>query len=74
MKIINLYKYQRSDGGITVSPIQPECEYTLMYRLVAEEGKLLTQDDINTTYCIDVESADSWYEIDDSNYNVNEVV
>lgn len=74
MQIINLYKYTRSDGGITVSPIQPECEYTLMYRLVAEEGKLLTQDGIDTTYCTDVESADGWYEVDAPISEVDEVV
>jgi hypothetical protein len=35
-----------------------------MYRLVADEGKLLTLDGENTTSCADVESIEGWYEID----------
>lgn len=64
MQIIPLYKYERADGGTTVSPIKPECEYTEMYRLVADEGKILTNGEI-TTSCIDVESAEGWQEIDE---------
>ena len=63
MQTITLYKYERADGGTTVSPIKPECEYTEKYRLVADEGKLLTNGDVVTS-CIDVESIDGWYEID----------
>ena len=37
MQIINLYKYTREDGGVTVSPIKPDCEYTDMVRLVADD-------------------------------------
>ena len=74
MIIKNLYKYIREDGGVTVSPIEPNCEYTLMYRIIADEGKLITKDDITTTYCTDVESANGWYEIDDPEYGANEVV
>lgn len=72
MQIINLYKYTREDGGITVSPIKPDTEYTEMFRLVADEGKLLTNDDI-TTSCIDTDSTDGWYEIDDPDAVVEEV-
>lgn len=64
MQIINLYKYERADGGITVSPIKPDCEYTEMYRLVADEGKVLTNGEIVTS-CIDVESTEGWVEIDE---------
>ena len=64
MQIIKLYKYNRPDGGVTVSPVVPEGEYTTMVRLVADEGKELTQDGVNTTPCADVESADGWYEVD----------
>ena len=35
-----------------------------MYRLVADEGKELTQDGVNTTCCIDVKSTEGWYEVD----------
>ena len=67
MQIINLYKYQRADGGTTISPIKPNREYVPMYRLVADEGKELTKDGVNTTNCTDVESTDGWYEVDAPN-------
>jgi hypothetical protein len=64
MQIINLYKYIREDGGTTVSPNKPECEYTEMYRIIADEGKTLINGDVMTS-CADVESFDGWEEIDD---------
>ena len=63
MQIIPLYKYKRADGGITVSPIKPECEYTEMYRLVADEGKALT-DGETITSCTDTTEVDKWQEVD----------
>lgn len=68
MQIITLYKYQRPDGGITVSPNKPECEYTEMYRLVADDGKVLTNGEI-VTLCVDVGSAKGWSEIDEPEEN-----
>lgn len=64
MQVIYLYKYERADGGITVSPNKPEGEYTKMYRLVADEGMMLTQDGENMTSCADVEETDGWYEVE----------
>ena len=65
MKIKTLYKTIRPDGGVTVSPDKPESgEYTEMYRLIADEGKLLTQDGTDTFPCVDVKIVDGWYEID----------
>jgi hypothetical protein len=66
MQKIKLYKYIREDGGVTVSPIKPNCEYTEMYRLIADEGKVLVNGEIETT-CADVDSAEGWTEIDDPN-------
>ena len=63
MQTITLYRYTRPDGGISVSPIKPNVEYTEMVRLVADEGKALT-DGTNTTMCIDASSAEGWTEID----------
>jgi hypothetical protein len=63
MQVITLYKYVRDDGGVTVSPIKPECEYTEMNRIIADEGKMLTNGSIET-YCTDVESVEGWVEID----------
>ena len=64
MQIIPLYKYERENGGTTVSPIKPNCKYTEMYRLVADEGKALTNGDIITS-CVDAESTEEWVEIDE---------
>lgn len=64
MQIINLYKYQRADGGTTVSPVKPEGEYTEMYRLFADEGKALTKDGVDLYPCVDTETVDGWYEVD----------
>lgn len=63
MQIIPLYKYKRADGGITVSPRKPECEYTEMYRLVADEGKVLTDGETMTS-CTDTTEVDKWQEVD----------
>lgn len=64
MQIIQLYRYARDGGGITVSPVKPDGKYYAMrYRLIADEGKAITNGTIVTT-CIDVESADGWYDID----------
>lgn len=60
-----LYRFTREDGGTTVSPNKPECEYTELVRLIADDGKVLTQDGENIFCVIDVDSADGWYEIDE---------
>ena len=65
MQAIKLYRYNRADGGVTVSPVKPDCEYTEMVRLVADEGKVLTQDGESFTSCIDTDTADGWYEVDE---------
>lgn len=66
MQIINLYKYHRADGGVTVSPINPYPKtFNPMYRIVADEGKVLTNGIVETT-CKDIETDDlfNWQEID----------
>lgn len=65
MQVITLYKYERPEGGTTISPIKPDVEYTECIRLIADEGKLLTLDGNDTYPCIDVDSIDGWYEIED---------
>lgn len=63
MQIVNLYKYIRDDGGVTVSPVKPDIEYTEMFRLIADENKELVNGDVRTP-CIDVEHIEGWTEID----------
>lgn len=64
MTVKELYHYEREEGKVTVSTEKPECDYTLRYRLIADEGKELTKDGENFTICIDVDSAEGWYEVE----------
>ena len=64
MIVKELYCYERETGKVTVSPEKPECDYSLAYRLIADEGKELTKDGENFTTCIDVDSAEGWYEVE----------
>lgn len=64
MTIITLYKYIRENGGTTVSPDKPNCEYTEMFRLVADEGMMLTQDGEELYGVVDVDSTEGWYEVE----------
>lgn len=65
MQKITLYRYIRPDGGVTVSPVKPDVEYTVLYRLIADEGMELT-DGENQTTCTDTDAPDNWSEIPDS--------
>lgn len=71
MKIINLYRYTRPDGGITVSTVQPDAEYITLYRLVADEGMVLT-DGTTTTLCVDTIDTSVWSEIIDTTNENNQ--
>ena len=64
MQIKPLYKYARTDGGTTITRVQPDVAYIQLYRLVAEDGGEITNGEITTT-CIDVESYDGWHDADD---------
>lgn len=65
-----LYRYHSGTETI-VSPIEPAegIETEILFRLIADEGKLLKKGDI-VTPCIDVEIIDvvGWEEIDDPDY------
>ena len=61
MQIIPLYKYIRPDGGTTVSSTKPECEYTELYRLIADDDKVLVNGNVITA-CTDVSTTEGWTE------------
>ena len=63
MEVKTLYKYNRENGGVTVSPEKPDGEYTEMYRLIADEGMELVKGDIRTM-CIDTDTTDGWEEVE----------
>lgn len=69
MQKITLYRYTRPDGGTTNTPVKPDCEYTILYRLVADEGKMLTNKK-DTTFCIDTETPDEWNEIENEEQDI----
>ena len=66
MQAVILYRYARADGGITASPVAPTdgIAYDILYRLIADDGKVLTNGTI-TTACVDAASSTGWAEIDD---------
>ena len=64
MEIKPLYRFLREDVGVTESLEKPDgAEYTTRCRLIADDGKILT-DGTTETFCIDVDSAEGWTEID----------
>ena len=64
MIVKELYCYEREEGKVTVSTEKPDCEYSLRFRLIADEGKELTKDGINFTTCIDIDDTQGWYEVE----------
>ena len=63
-----LYRVTRSDGGIDVTPNKPNHDnYTETYRVIADEGKLLT-DGNNTYSCIDTDYPSNYTEIADEDF------
>ena len=64
MQTTTLYRYTRSDGGVTVSPEQPDegTAYELRYRLIADEGLSLTNGEV-FTQCTDTATPDAWQEV-----------
>lgn len=63
MEIKTLYRYEREPGKITVSTVEPDTEYETLYRLIADEGKILTNGETETC-CVDVNSTEGWTEVD----------
>lgn len=64
MKKVTLYRYEREAGKITVSTSKPDCEYTEIFRLIADDGKVLTNGN-DTVYCMDTELIDGWSEVEE---------
>ena len=63
MTVKKMYRFKRADGGVTVSPIKPECEYTEMSRIIADNGKVVTKDGVNCYGVVDTKSTEGWYEV-----------
>ncbi len=65
MQTIPLYRYTRPDGGVTVSIVKPDAEYTELSRLVADDGFILT-DGESFTACTDTDNPSAWSEVVDT--------
>lgn len=65
MQKIVLYRYIRPDGGVTVSPIKPECEYAELFRLIASDGCILTDGETYAT-CTDTNNYSAWDEVEET--------
>ena len=64
MIVKTLYKYQ-SDKYTVVSLNRPDTDdFEILFRLIAEDGKALTQDNKIFTYVVDTDTIDGWYETD----------
>lgn len=68
MTTITLYRYIRDDGGVTVSPEKPDCDYTEKVRLVADVGKRLVLPDGTYALGADLDTAEGVTEEDDPDY------
>lgn len=64
MEIKTLYRYNREGGGVTVSTEKPDCPYTELFRIIADEGKAITIDGKDLKFVVDVDSTEGWYEVD----------
>lgn len=62
METIKLYRFIRPDGGVSVSPVKPDGDYTELFRLVADEGMVLT-DGETVTSSTDTENPGAWSEV-----------
>lgn len=64
MIVKTLYRFEREGGGVTVSPSKPDTEFSVLYRIIADKGKVITKDNISFYSVIDTESAEGWREVD----------
>lgn len=63
MTDITLYKYEREGGGMTVSPVKPNCDFVISHRLVADDGNILQNEHGDICAVVDTDSVDDWIEI-----------
>ena len=60
-----MYRVRR-DGRVHITPHRPsEAGYTILYRLIADEGMILT-DGERTAPAVDTNNPDEWSEIEDT--------
>ena len=62
MQTVPLYRHTRHDGGVTNSTAKPAGAYTVRYRLIADDGMVLTNG-TDIASCVDVDRPYGWTEI-----------
>ena len=63
MTIRNLYRYE-DEHGVTITPNKrSESDEPYCVRLIADEGKILTDGETETP-CVDTHEPEKWYEVD----------
>ena len=65
MQTVPLYRHTRHDGGVTNSTAKPDGAYTVRYRLIADDGMVLTNG-TDIAFCVDVDRPDGWTDIADT--------
>jgi hypothetical protein len=64
----NLYRYFGRNGMITSLVLLDNIEHLLMYRLIASEGKILTNGELKVkSIDVFIEDLEKWSEIDEVN-------
>lgn len=71
MKTVTLYRIINTDGTTVITPIEADEYDSLSYRLIADEGMILSNGEI-LTMCIDTDHPEEWEEIVDENPEVLE--
>ncbi len=64
MRQMNVYRYIRSDGGVSVSLDKPDGACTEMTRVFADEGKMLKLKTGEFVTCVDTDDASGIEEVD----------
>lgn len=64
MRRVILYRYADGKGRVTVSPEMPDGEHSQTFRLIADEGCVLTSGGA-VCGCVDTDSPDEWTELPD---------
>ena len=64
MQKIILYRTIKENGVVSVSPIKSYTYDSILYRLVADDGKELVNGDIRVC-CIDTDDLEQWVEEDE---------
>jgi hypothetical protein len=68
MQVKTLYRYERKPNCVTISTLSPlDVEYTETYRLIADEGMILTNG-VTETVSVDTDNPNEWQEIVDKYY------